>query len=64
MKSEDELKEVIDDVERIEHQLDQRIDEMRGEQNAQRHPPGDEGLARVFPIDPPHPGRRAPNLGS
>ncbi len=64
MSGEDELREVIHDVERIEHQLDERIDELRGEQDAQRHLPGDEGMSRVFPADPPTPGKRAPELGS
>jgi hypothetical protein len=64
MKSEADLQKIIDDVERIEHQLDDRLDEIKGELAAQHHLPGDEGLARVFPIDPPPPGPRAPGLGS
>jgi hypothetical protein len=64
MKSEDDLQEVIDDVERIEHRLEERVEEMKVELDAQHHLPGDEGLARVFPIDPPHGGTRAPELGS
>lgn len=64
MQSEDDLKKVIDDVERIERQLNHRVEEMEGELDAQHHLPGDEGLARVFPIDPPHAGHRAPELGS
>jgi len=64
MKSVDDLKDVIDDVVRIEHELEEHIEELKHEQEAQRHPPGDAGLAKVFPVDPPHPGPRAPKLGS
>jgi hypothetical protein len=64
MTGEEGLNEVIHDVERIEHQLDEVIDELKHEQDAQRHLPGDEGLSRVFPADPPNPSRRAPELGS
>jgi hypothetical protein len=64
MSGDDELKEIIRDVEGVEKKLDEQIDDLKRERGGQRHLPGDEGLAKVFPTDPPQPGKRAPVLGS
>jgi hypothetical protein len=64
MKKEVDLRDVLKDVEKIKQELDERIEKLKEVRKGQRHVPGDEGLARVFPVDPPPAGPRAPRLGS
>jgi hypothetical protein len=62
MSGEEGLNELIQEVEAIERQLDERVKELADEQVKQRRLPGD--LAVVLPIEPPQPGALAPGLGS
>ena len=64
MKSDEGLQRVINDVEQIEHALDELIRGMKDEEFAQHHLPGDETMAQLFPSSPPSPSQRAPELGS
>jgi hypothetical protein len=64
MRAVDELNDVIRDVERIEHRLEECVDRMRSQQEVQRHLPGDEFMGRVFPSNPPSAGRVAPGFGA
>jgi hypothetical protein len=59
-----EAVEPLKDIERIEHELDERIEALKREAQAERRPPVDDDLAKVFPTDPPAPGAKAPKLGS
>jgi hypothetical protein len=63
MSGQEELQEIIWDVERIEHELDDRIEEMKRQEAMRRHPT-DEPLSKMFPGSEHTPGTGAPRLGS
>jgi hypothetical protein len=64
MTGKDRLREIIHDVEQIEHVLDERVEALKRDEIVLHHLPGDEWLSRIFPTGPEYPGRRAPALGA